>query len=63
MPETSGLPSSQAVEESLVQETDAFVVVVLGATGTGKSQLGIDLALEFNGEVVNADALQVGQCL
>ena len=63
MPETSGLPSSQAGEESLVQETDAFVVVVLGATGTGKSQLGIDLALEFNGEVVNADALQVGQCL
>jgi len=35
------------------------VVVVLGATGTGKTKLSIELAQKFNGEVVNADSLQV----
>ncbi|BHF64070.1 tRNA dimethylallyltransferase [Sparganum proliferum] len=35
------------------------VVAVCGATGTGKSKLAIDLALAFNGEVLNADAVQL----
>ncbi|WOG83702.1 hypothetical protein DCAR_0102879 [Daucus carota subsp. sativus] len=35
------------------------VVVVMGATGTGKSKLSVDLATQFNGEVVNADKMQV----
>ncbi|KAK1352622.1 Adenylate isopentenyltransferase 3, chloroplastic [Heracleum sosnowskyi] len=35
------------------------VVVVMGATGTGKSRLSIDLATQFNGEVVNSDKMQV----
>ncbi|CAK9040040.1 tRNA dimethylallyltransferase (Isopentenyl-diphosphate:tRNA isopentenyltransferase) (IPP transferase) (IPPT) (hGRO1) (tRNA isopentenyltransferase 1) (IPTase) [Durusdinium trenchii] len=35
------------------------VVVVVGATGTGKSKLGIELAKRFDGEVVNADAMQM----
>ncbi|KAJ3669349.1 hypothetical protein LUZ60_011299 [Juncus effusus] len=35
------------------------VVVVMGATATGKSRLAVDLALCFNGEVVNADKMQV----
>ncbi|GJM97015.1 hypothetical protein PR202_ga13905 [Eleusine coracana subsp. coracana] len=34
-------------------------VVVLGATGTGKSRLAIDLALRFGGEVINSDKMQV----
>ncbi|KAL6638109.1 hypothetical protein ACP70R_025681 [Stipagrostis hirtigluma subsp. patula] len=34
-------------------------VVVLGATGTGKSRLAIDLALRFGGEVINSDKIQV----
>ncbi|XP_002466230.2 adenylate isopentenyltransferase 5, chloroplastic [Sorghum bicolor] len=33
-------------------------VVVLGATGTGKSRLAIDLALRFGGEVINSDKIQ-----
>ncbi|CAD6215125.1 unnamed protein product [Miscanthus lutarioriparius] len=33
-------------------------VVVLGATGTGKSRLAIDLALCFGGEVINSDKIQ-----
>lgn len=35
------------------------VVVILGATGAGKSRLAIDLACKFSGEVINADSMQV----
>ncbi|CAO2170143.1 unnamed protein product [Urochloa humidicola] len=35
------------------------VVVVMGATATGKSKLAVDLALRFGGEVVNSDKIQV----
>ncbi|KAL2230830.1 UNVERIFIED_CONTAM: Adenylate isopentenyltransferase 5, chloroplastic [Sesamum indicum] len=35
------------------------VVVVLGATGTGKSRLAIDLATRFGAEVINSDKIQV----
>lgn len=35
------------------------LVVILGATGTGKSQLAIDLATRFNGEIINGDAMQM----
>jgi tRNA dimethylallyltransferase len=37
------------------------VVVVLGPTAAGKSQLGIELAHRLNGEVVNADSMQLYQ--
>jgi tRNA dimethylallyltransferase len=37
------------------------VVVVLGPTGAGKSQLGIELAQRMNGEVINADSMQLYQ--
>ncbi|ERM98158.1 hypothetical protein AMTRI_Chr01g103870 [Amborella trichopoda] len=35
------------------------IVVVLGATGAGKSKLAIDLASHFSAEIVNADSMQV----
>lgn len=35
------------------------LIYVLGATGTGKSQLAIDLAKRFNGEIINGDAVQM----
>jgi tRNA dimethylallyltransferase len=38
---------------------DAFVVAVVGATATGKSDLGVALAHSLGGEVVNADAMQL----
>ncbi|KQK20362.1 adenylate isopentenyltransferase 5, chloroplastic [Brachypodium distachyon] len=34
-------------------------VVVLGATGTGKTRLAVDLALRFGGEVINSDKIQL----
>ncbi|KAL3505857.1 hypothetical protein ACH5RR_031239 [Cinchona calisaya] len=35
------------------------VVIVMGATGTGKSRLSIDLATRFRAEIVNSDKMQV----
>ncbi|CAG8756040.1 3206_t:CDS:2, partial [Acaulospora colombiana] len=35
------------------------VIAVIGTTGVGKSRLGIDIARHCNGEVINADAMQV----
>lgn len=35
------------------------VVVILGPTGSGKSQLAIELAKKFNGEIVSADSRQL----
>ncbi|XVE73174.1 hypothetical protein DITRI_Ditri11bG0096100 [Diplodiscus trichospermus] len=35
------------------------VVILLGATGTGKSRLSIDLATRFPAEVINSDKIQV----
>ncbi|KAI8348007.1 IPP transferase-domain-containing protein [Mortierella sp. GBAus27b] len=38
---------------------DPGLMAVIGTTGVGKSNLSIQLAKELNGEVINADALQV----
>ncbi|KAK5133338.1 hypothetical protein LTR08_007863 [Meristemomyces frigidus] len=35
------------------------LIAIIGATGTGKSQLAVALAARFNGEVINADAMQL----
>ena len=35
------------------------VVAIVGPTGTGKSDLAVELALRLGGEVVNADSMQV----
>ncbi|CZS93786.1 related to tRNA isopentenyltransferase [Rhynchosporium agropyri] len=35
------------------------LIIVLGATGTGKSQLAVDMARRFDGEIINGDAMQM----
>jgi tRNA dimethylallyltransferase len=35
------------------------VVVISGPTASGKTSIGVDLALAFNGEIINADSMQV----
>ena len=35
------------------------LIAVVGATGTGKSELAVELAQRFNGEVINGDAMQM----
>lgn len=44
-------------------KTPMPVTFILGATGTGKSDLAVALAKRFNGEVINADAMQLYQGL
>ncbi|KAL2536153.1 tRNA dimethylallyltransferase 2 [Forsythia ovata] len=39
------------------------IVVIMGATGSGKSKLAIDLASHFPIEIINADSMQVYQGL
>uniref|UniRef100_J3M9H3 Uncharacterized protein n=1 Tax=Oryza brachyantha TaxID=4533 RepID=J3M9H3_ORYBR len=38
---------------------DTRMVVIVGATGTGKTKLSIDAARALGGEVVNADKIQL----
>ncbi|KAK4230395.1 IPP transferase-domain-containing protein [Podospora fimiseda] len=35
------------------------LIIIYGSTGTGKSDLAVELATRFNGEVINADAMQM----
>ncbi|XP_016126389.1 tRNA dimethylallyltransferase, mitochondrial-like [Sinocyclocheilus grahami] len=35
------------------------IVVILGATGTGKSKLAIEIGKRLNGEIISADSMQV----
>lgn len=35
------------------------IIVVLGPTASGKTDLGLDLSKKFNGEIINADSRQV----
>src|SRR2546429_3870555 len=42
-----------------MKENRPHLVVVLGPTASGKSALGIALAMHFNGEIVSADSRQV----
>jgi uridine kinase len=41
----------------------ACLVAVVGCTASGKSQLALELAERFDGELVNADAMQVSLIL
>ena len=50
---------SQDPDPTAQTETRPPVVVVTGPTGSGKSSVAIELAERFNGEIVNADSMQV----
>lgn len=39
--------------------TKTPLVAVVGPTASGKTKLGVDIALKFNGEVVSADSMQI----
>ncbi|EZG08355.1 tRNA dimethylallyltransferase [Trichophyton rubrum CBS 735.88] len=47
---------------SLMAKTNSTMnplIAVVGATGTGKSKLAVDLAVRVNGEIISADAMQM----
>ena len=39
------------------------VIVIMGPTAVGKTALGVQLAKQYNGEVINGDSLQVYRTL
>ncbi len=47
------------MSQSPAKGSSGPVVVVTGPTASGKSALGVEIALRFGGEVVNADSMQV----
>ena len=44
---------------SKFEETNSYVIYVLGTTASGKSQLAFDIAKRYNGVIINADSMQV----
>ena len=46
-------------EEGGAGERSGPVIVLTGPTASGTSRLGIEIALRFGGEIVNADSMQV----
>ncbi|KAF2621776.1 tRNA isopentenyltransferase [Macroventuria anomochaeta] len=43
----------------MAQASKQPLIAVVGATGTGKSDLAVEIAREFNGEIINGDAMQL----
>lgn len=39
--------------------TSKPIISIVGTTGVGKSQFSIDLAKAINGEIINADSMQI----
>ena len=51
-----------SAHESIQDKRDPrSAIVIAGPTASGKSELGIQIALELNGEIVNCDSVQVYQ--
>jgi len=44
---------------SISKKTDQPIIVIAGPTASGKSELGIELALKLSGEIINCDSVQV----
>ena len=42
-----------------MNKTKQKIIVILGSTATGKSDLSIQLATKFNGEIINSDSMQI----
>lgn len=49
----------QAARSSSIMNQKSPIIVVIGNTGAGKSRMAVDVALACNGEVINADAMQI----
>lgn len=46
-------------EQPLNEDIKPKIAVITGPTATGKTELGVQVALELNGEVVSADSMQI----
>lgn len=45
--------------KTFIEDHPSPLIVILGATATGKSKYGINLAKEINGEIISADSRQI----
>lgn len=59
VPSLVGFPGGLSMDNFIPWRRKDKVVIVMGATGTGKSRLSIDLATRFPAEIVNSDKMQV----
>ena len=50
---------SKALQNALKDELPASYIMIAGSTASGKSQLAVDLACQLDGEVINADSMQL----
>ena len=50
---------SKAAQNALKTALQASYIMIAGPTASGKSQLAVDLACQLDGEVINADSMQL----
>ena len=50
---------SKAAQNALKSSAKASYIMIAGPTASGKSQLAVDLARKLDGEVINADSMQL----
>nr|XP_061808457.1 tRNA dimethylallyltransferase [Nerophis lumbriciformis] len=55
--------STRSLKRALKRAMSPSLVVILGATGTGKSKLAIEVGKRLRGEIISADSMQVYQGL
>ncbi|XP_029920042.1 tRNA dimethylallyltransferase isoform X2 [Myripristis murdjan] len=55
--------STRSMQYALQKAMAPSLVVILGATGTGKSKLAIEIGKRVQGEIISADSMQVYQGL
>lgn len=58
LPENLNTPTNNPMI-TLPRRRKDKAIIVIGATGTGKSRLSIDIATRYGGEVINSDKIQV----
>lgn len=51
--------STRSMQYALQKAMAPSLVVILGATGTGKSKLAIEIGKRVQGEIISADSMQV----
>lgn len=56
-------PNNGEIKLNPTSKSKPKVLVIMGATGSGKSKLAIDLASYFPIEIINADSMQVYVCV
>ena len=43
----------------MTNQPKPFLVVIVGPTASGKTELSIEVAKKFNGEIISGDSMQV----